>query len=133
MPPGGADRWTTLGLLAAGGAAGAIARWGLAGWIGRSARSGIPWGTLAVNLAGCLLLGVLLATLDRRVPGDEAWRALLGVGFLGAFTTFSTFAWELHDLLREGSAWTAVAYAGGSVILGVGAFAAGIALARAAA
>ena len=130
MPPGVTDRWTTLGLLAAGGAAGAIARWALAGRFPVGARAGFPWGTFAVNLSGCLLLGVLLTVLDRRLPEDRAWRALLGVGFLGAFTTFSTFAWEVHALLRDGATWTAAAYAGASVVLGLAAVAAGTALAR---
>ena len=130
MPSGGADRWTTLGLLAAGGAAGAVARHLLSGWLARPGRESIPWGTLAVNLSGCLLLGALLTALDRRLPDDRAWRLLLAVGFLGAFTTFSTFAWEVHDLLRDGSTARALAYAGGSVVLGLAAVAAGIAIAR---
>jgi CrcB protein len=130
VPPGGADRWATLGLLAAGGAAGAVARHLLSGWLARPGREWIPWGTLAVNLSGCLLLGVVLATLDRRLPDDRAWRLLLAVGFLGAFTTFSTFAWELHGMLGEGAAGRALAYAGGSLLLGLAAVAAGLAIAR---
>jgi CrcB protein len=125
-----ADRWGTLGVLAAGGAAGAVARYLLAGWLTRPGRDAFPWGTLAVNLLGCLLLGFLLSILDERLPQDRAWRPLLGIGFLGAFTTFSTFTWEVHALLREGAAARAGLYAAGSVLVGLAALRAGIGLAR---
>jgi CrcB protein len=119
-----------LAILAAGGAAGAVARVLLAGRLTRPGAGAFPWGTLAVNVLGCLLLGFVLTLLDERLPRDRAWRGLLAAGFLGAFTTFSTFAWEVHVLLRDGALARAALYAGGSVAAGLAAVLAGIGLAR---
>lgn len=83
-----------LGLVAAGGAIGAIARFGVALAFARPA-IGFPYATLAVNSGGCLLLGLIMAWIAHRPGPDslasEILRLGLGIGFLGAFTTFSTF------------------------------------------
>ncbi|MDZ7748980.1 MAG: fluoride efflux transporter CrcB [Halofilum sp. (in: g-proteobacteria)] len=88
--------------IALGGAAGALARWGVANgvhaWLGR----GFPWGTLAVNVAGSFAMGLLAVLLVERLALGPAWRAGLLIGFLGAFTTFSTFALETVELVAEG-------------------------------
>jgi len=124
------DRLPTVALVAAGGALGAVARWLLSGLLPR-AEGRFPWGTFVVNVTGCLLIGFLLALLDDREPAGRAWRALLVVGFLGAYTTFSTFGWETSDLVR-GDAWgRAAAYAGGSVLFGFAAVRLGALAARA--
>lgn len=110
-------------LAAAGGAIGALARWGIAGTM---PSGGWPWPTLTVNLVGCLLLGVLIGTLAERRP-DLTWpRTFLGAGVLGGFTTFSAFAMETVDLARGGAPLAAGVYvlvsvAGGvaSVVLGL--------------
>lgn len=76
-------------LVALGGAAGSLLRWGLEGWVDGGAAG--PWGTLAVNVLGCLLMGVLLTW--RRLPSVPGWAPpLLGTGLLGGFTTFSGYA-----------------------------------------
>jgi fluoride exporter len=111
-------------LAAVGGGGGALARWGLAEAVPRSP-GGWPWATLAVNLAGCLLIGVLLAVLAARRPDDERLQVLLGTGVLGGFTTFSAFAVETTDLLFAGSAGLAIGYVLASVLGGVLAVAAG--------
>ena len=112
--------------IALGGAAGALARFGLGGWISGWARAGFPWGTLGVNLLGALLLGVVL----RWAPEPEsAGRALLAIGFCGSFTTFSTFGYEALALLQADRPGTAAAYVIGSALLGTGAVAAGLGLA----
>jgi CrcB protein len=101
------------GLIAAGGAAGALVRLGLAAtlpWNG-----GWPWSTLAVNLAGSLLLGLVAGSLARRPERGRVLRPLLAIGFLGALTTMSGFALELVDLSREGRVPSALAYAGVTV------------------
>lgn len=112
--------------VALGGAAGSLARFALAGWIAGRTAGGFPWATLAVNLSGCILLGVVI----RMVPLQTAeLRALLAVGFCGAFTTFSTFGYETLVLLQRGAHAEAAAYVLGSVVLGT----AGVALGMAAA
>lgn len=107
--------------IAAGGAAGALLRFGLAGWVQHRTGAAFPWGTLAVNLAGCFCIG-LLAGWFQHTPVNPWLRDLLMVGLLGAMTTFSTFSLESLRLLRDGE-WL---YAAGNVF---GSCAAGLALA----
>ncbi len=111
-----------LGLIAGAGALGALARYG----IGQAAGTrSFPWATLAVNLLGAFALGLLMT-----VAVDRGWDpnlvAAAAVGFLGAFTTFSTFAWEGVGLLRADRLLAAAAYVGVSVTLGLAAAAAGL-------
>ncbi len=114
--------------LAAGGIAGTWARYGLGRWVQASAGEGFPWGTFAVNLLGSFLLGFLLRSTESASVSPET-RAMLTVGFCGAFTTFSTFTHETVVLLQEGAWARAVAYALGSLLLGLAALAAGLAAA----
>ncbi|HEX4978993.1 MAG TPA: fluoride efflux transporter CrcB [Acidimicrobiales bacterium] len=112
--------------VAAAGAAGAVARYGL----GRAfATRDFPWTTLAVNVAGSLALGLLLGGVASR--WQESVRLAATVGFLGAFTTFSTFSYEATELVRDGRAPAALAYVGASVVLGLAAAAAGYSAANA--
>lgn len=109
--------------VALGGAFGAVARHVTTGWVTRRfAESTFPYGTLVVNVAGSFVLGVLLGLVaaDRLALG-EASRALWVVGFLGAFTTFSTFSYQTLAALRTGAAHAAFANVAASVLLGVGA------------
>ncbi len=123
---------TTLLAVALGGALGALGRYVLSaglqvrlqGWTG----VGFPWGTLGVNLLGCLLLGILFAVVQRQELTGEL-QALLAVGVLGSFTTFSTFSLETVEVLQEGDWGKATAYVVVSLLLGIAAVAAGIALA----
>lgn len=116
-------------LIALGGALGALARYGLGGWV--QARSvGFPWGTLLVNVLGSFLLGFLFRTMDA-VAATPELRQAITVGFLGSFTTFSAFSFEIITLAQGGEWGRALLYATGSVLLGVLAAAAGIALAGA--
>lgn len=118
--------------IAVGGAVGAVARYGLSGWVHDRAGFGFPWGTLAVNLLGCLLIGFALRALEAIQVGADT-RALVAVGLLGSFTTFSTFGYETMAMLEDGGWGRAGAYTAASVVLGlvavqVGATAAGIVL-----
>jgi fluoride exporter len=119
---------TILLAIFAGGALGAVARYGLAGWVYLRLGSRFPWGTLAVNTFGSLALGLVLPLLDLRDPATAA-SGLVTVGFLGAFTTFSTFAYEALELSRTRGAAHALLYAVLSVLLGLGCIAAGLRLA----
>lgn len=116
--------------IAFGGAAGALARWqmstGVHRWLGRD----FPWGTLAVNVAGSFAMGVLAVLLVERLALGPAWRAGLLIGFLGAFTTFSTFAIETVQLGTDGASARALGNVVASVVLCLVAVVAGVQLAR---
>lgn len=120
---------TTVALVGAGGAAGALARYGIAHAI-PTARAAFPWATFAVNVTGSFALGALLTLLVERLPRGRAARPLLGTGVIGAYTTFSTFTVEAVLLARNGHAATAALYVVTSVVAGLLAAAAGIALVR---
>ncbi len=94
---------TQLLIVGAGGAFGAIGRYWLSIWVYSLTGRAFPWGTLAVNLLGSLLMGFLAVWLLERMTLSDEMRALLMVGFLGSFTTFSTFALETLLLLEQGS------------------------------
>jgi CrcB protein len=107
-------------LAALGGALGALARWAIAEALPGSP-GGWPWATLLVNLTGCLLLGALLAALAARSPEPSWARPFLGIGVLGGYTTYSTFAVEVVDLVDRGATVLAAGYALLSVAGGVAA------------
>lgn len=115
----------TLLYIAMGGAAGALARYGLAGWVHERAGFAFPWGTLVVNVLGSFLIGFALRYLEAvRLSPDV--RALVAVGILGGFTTFSTFSYETIALMQAGAWSRAAGYAFGSLILAVAAVWVGI-------
>ncbi len=109
-------------LVALGGALGALARWSMASAITarQAAGAGLwPWGTFVVNVLGCLLLGAVLEACAGAGLGSERVRLLLGTGFLGAFTTFSTFGYETLRLASHGAALGAALNVIGSVVAGL--------------
>jgi len=89
--------------VAAGGAVGAVLRWLTASSVQKVAGGAFPWGTFFVNALGSFLLGFLFIWLIERSSGSELWRLAVTVGFLGAFTTFSTYSLESVRLLQEGA------------------------------
>jgi len=118
-----ADIW----MVGLGGFAGAIARYVLGGWILHQTLSAkFPWSTFAVNIAGCLIMGLLSGLAERLEWFTPQARLLLLTGLLGGFTTFSAFGLETVHLLRRGDVWTAALYAAGSVIICVAAVWAGL-------
>jgi len=108
-----------VALIGVGGFIGAIARYGVGGLVHRSYSGAFPWGTMIVNLAGCLVLGYLATLSEDYGAFRPETRLFLFIGVLGGFTTFSTFGLETFSLLREGNLPWALANAGGNVILGV--------------
>ncbi|MBD3380106.1 MAG: fluoride efflux transporter CrcB [Candidatus Omnitrophica bacterium] len=90
-------------LLAAGGAAGAVLRYGVSGITHKFMGEGFPWGTLCVNILGAFALGALSGAAEKFVISHNV-RILLFIGLLGAFTTFSAYSLESLDLLRSGQA-----------------------------
>jgi CrcB protein len=116
--------------VGAGGFVGSICRWALSGLVQRAfPAAAFPWGTLAVNVLGCLAIGALAALGEtRQLFGPEA-RAFLFFGLLGGFTTFSTFGWEVVALARDGQHGPALLNVLSHLVLGFLAVWAGYALA----
>ena len=118
-------------LVGLGGFLGANARFVVATFVGAMVETRFPLGTFVVNVSGSFLLGVLGSVVaDTLVPSSDAMRLALGVGFLGAFTTFSTFEFETHALLEDGSWLTAATNIAASVLVGLIALRIGVVLAR---
>jgi len=90
----------------------------------------LPWGTLLINVLGSLLMGILIELLALKLSLSQELRALLTVGILGSFTTFSTFSMETALLIQRGDFTTAILYSLGSVVIGVGALFIGIYIVR---
>jgi CrcB protein len=108
--------------VAAGGAFGAIARYYAAGYVGRLIGADFPFGTLTVNVVGSFLMGVLVEVSALAWSPSPELRAMIAVGFLGAFTTFSTFSLDAVLLFERGQGLPAAAYVLFSVVLSIGAF-----------
>jgi CrcB protein len=107
-------RVSILTAIAAGGALGALARH-VVGEALPTAPGAFPWGTFLINVSGCLLIGILMAVLGLLPAPHRLARPFLGVGILGGFTTFSTYAVQSHELVRLGHPAVALAYLGGTV------------------
>lgn len=105
-------------LVGIGGVLGAIARYVLGKWITSKANSQIPVGTWLVNMSGSLLLGFLAVLHIEKVVDHEVW-LMVGTGFLGAYTTFSTFGYETIQLIQKNNKKIALLYVIFSVILGI--------------
>jgi CrcB protein len=119
-----------LGVIALGGGLGAVARYGASLALPTPA-GGFPWGTFAVNVTGCLLIGVLVVLVTEVRTAHRLVRPFLGVGVLGGFTTFSTHVVEVLDLLRPGTVVTAYAYLVATLVAALLAVAAGTRVTRA--
>ena len=108
-------------LIAAGGALGSIARYWVGSMIGSRMGTKFPYGTFVINLTACIIIGFSLTYLGKRVELSPAWRFLIPIGFVGAYSTFSTYEWETLSNLRAGAFALAALYAVGSLILGLAA------------
>ena len=122
--------WTLLGVVMAGGALGAGARYLLGDWLLRQLGSGLPWGTLAVNLLGSFLAGFVVIWLQERGEGALLLRAFLVVGLLGGFTTYSALMVECLLLAREGRSAQLLGYLALSLVAGLALVWAGARLAQ---
>ena len=101
-----------------GGATGSLARYVIGTAIMNRVGGRFPLGTVFINLSGSFLIGFLMTVLTERSIPNPNWRLLLVVGFLGGYTTFSSFEWETLGLMRDGAGWLALLNAVGSVVTG---------------
>ena len=106
-------------MIAMGGALGSLARY----WVGTAVanRMGLkfPYGTFLINMSACIIIGFSLTYLGSRAELSAAWRFLIPIGFVGAYSTFSTYEWETLSTLRAGAFALASLYAFGSLFLGL--------------
>jgi fluoride exporter len=115
-----------LAVISAGGVIGALARYGIGRAMPTSA-GGFPWSTFLINVVGCFLIGVLMVIVIHAIPNQTLVRPFVGVGILGGFTTFSTYAVETARLLDAGAAATGIAYLFGTLLTAMTALYAGTA------
>jgi CrcB protein len=106
-------------LIAAFGAAGTLARYGLQGLVQIKTNSTYPYGTLLINLTGCFFLGLIGQLLLNRAIVPPEWRMAIAVGFFGGYTTFSSFGWETAKMLEAGEWLWATTYVASSVAFGL--------------
>lgn len=116
--------------IALGGALGAIARFLVGSIVASRFGAKFPYGTFVINISACIIIGFSLTYLGERAELNPAWRYLIPVGFVGAYSTFSTYEWETLSSIRTGSFSLAALYAFSSLFLGLLAVWAGIALAE---
>jgi len=116
-------------VVGSGGFIGAVLRYGLSGFVqGKSPLATFPYGTLAVNLLGCLLIGAFVGLMDSRQLFTPEFRTFVLIGVLGGFTTFSSFGYESFGLLRDAEYLRAFAYVGIHLVVGLALVWAGYAL-----
>lgn len=105
--------------IAIGGALGSMARY----WVGTTVAGKLgtkfPYGTFVINITACLIIGFSLTLLSKRAELNPAWRFLIPVGFIGAYSTFSTYEWETLSTIRSGAFLMALLYAISSLVLGL--------------
>lgn len=117
--------------IAVGGALGSLARYGMGVFVTDRIGAKFPYGTFVINITACFIIGFSLAFLGRRTDLSAAWRFLIPVGFVGAYSTFSTFEWETFTKLQSGSFSIASLYVVSSILLGLLAVWCGVMFARA--
>jgi fluoride exporter len=116
--------------IAIGGSLGSLARYWVGTFVAGRMGTKFPYGTFVINITACVIIGFSLALLGRRTEMNPAWRFLVPVGFVGAYSTFSTFEWEIFSGLRAGAFFIAALYVVLSLILGLVGVWCGVMLAR---
>ena len=120
-------KYLLIGLF---GGTGSLARYLVGTAVTARYGSRFPWGTMAVNVSGSFLIGIIMTLLTEKVVVSPNWRFALVVGFLGGYTTFSSFEWETYAAVRAGGYWIGALNVTGSVALGYAAVWLGSMLAR---
>jgi fluoride exporter len=117
-------------LVAVGGALGSLTRYLVGSIVANRMGTRFPYGTFVINLTACLIIGFSLTWMGRRTEVNPAWRFLIPIGFVGAYSTFSTFEWETFVTLQTGEFLIAALYVSLSFVLGLLAVWVGVLLAR---
>ena len=117
--------------IALGGALGSLARYIVGTSVSNRMGLRFPYGTLLINISACLIIGLSLEILNRHANINPALRYLIPIGFVGAYSTFSTFEWEIFTSLNSGAFWVAILYVASSLVFGLIAVALGAAMGRA--
>jgi len=117
-------------LIALAGGLGTLARYGLSGLVHQLVGRVSPWGTVVVNVVGCLLFGLLYVSLEERFTVSGQTRAVILIGFMGAFTTFSTYVFETGNFLQDGQWWEALGNVAIQNVVGLAALMLGFTIGR---
>jgi len=129
--PAWRGRLATAAAVGIGGLLGANARYLVGLWAAERWGTGFPWGTLAINATGSFVLGFYLTLVTERFTGRSTTRLFVATGFLGAYTTFSTFSYETVRMIQQGAVVPALTYVAASLVVGLVAVVAGAAAAHA--
>ncbi|MHB1701087.1 MAG: fluoride efflux transporter CrcB [Acidobacteriaceae bacterium] len=116
--------------IALGGALGSLTRFWVGSAVANRMGTRFPYGTFVINITACLIIGFSLTFLERRTDLNPAWRFLIPIGFVGAYSTFSTFEWETFSSMQTGAFLIAALYVALSFLLGLVAVWCGVLLAR---
>jgi CrcB protein len=122
--------WVKIILIAVAGTAGTLSRYWFSGLTYQVMGTRFAYGTLAVNVVGCLLFGIVWTLSEERMAISAVTRTVILVGFMGAFTTFSTFAFETMNYVRDSQYWLAFLNVAANCVLGFGAIVSGAWIAR---
>jgi CrcB protein len=125
------NTFLAIASVGVGGALGSLLRYLVSTWFSQRFGPGFPWGTFTINVSGSLIIGIVLQLAATRSDFSPYLRLFMATGILGGYTTFSTFSYETYMLGAEGLSMQSLAYAGGSVLAGVGAAYLGVGLVRA--
>ena len=117
-------------MIAIGGACGSILRYQVSTVVQSRIPAGFPYGTFVVNMSACVIMGFVMTLLTERLTADPNWRFLIPIGFVGAYSTFSTLEFETFRAVSEGAAYVAAANVAGSFAAGYVALWAGVLMAR---
>jgi fluoride exporter len=117
--------------VALGGALGSLARFWIGSAIGGRMGTRFPYGTFVINISACMIIGFVLTLIGSRAGVNPAWRFLIPIGFIGAYSTFSTFEWEIFSTLRAGAFLTGASYLVLSIVLGLAGIWGGVMIAKA--
>jgi len=117
--------------VALGGALGSLARFWIGSAIGGRMGTRFPYGTFVINISACIIIGFVLTLMGSRTGVNQAWRFLIAIGFVGAYSTFSTFEWEIFSTIKAGAFLTGSSYMVLSLVLGLAGVWGGALIARA--